>query len=180
MKTEDMINLATVAAVGLGLYLAYQGIQAAAKATKEAAGDAWDVVEGVSKTAGDVTSWGVGKIGQSMGLPQPSETLSNPYQVRWIMDHVGEWPASQWGTAMAYIKAVTLPAGSGDNNPPPAYVLERLGIPTNNQYPTAQALAVDLITGGVQFGNDSMITGPDTFGGWASGANTTNPFMLSL
>jgi len=68
---------------------------------------------------GSITSGAVGEIGATVGLPKPSQTTTDPAVARWIIDHPlgGVMAASSWAGAPAFLKALTMPAGSG--TPPP-------------------------------------------------------------
>lgn len=113
------------ASVGVALlYVVYK----ATKAAGDAAGKLADAGAGALHAANDATSTTVGAVGAAFGLPTPDETLSDPAQVRWIIDNAGHMAASQWGTALAWLKAEGMQAGTG--TPPPAWVQSRLDTST--------------------------------------------------
>lgn len=172
MKTEDMMNLATLAAVGLGLYLAYKGV----KAVGGAAGAAAEAVGNAASAAGNGVAAGVSAVGSIFSLPGVSETIDNPAQVRWIIDNVGSFAASQWGTASAYVRAINMPAGSGNNNPPPDYVLRALGVSSGYAYTQTSNQVADYITGGRDYSGSLLGSGP-SFGDIAGGKTSTNVFQ---
>lgn len=156
----------------VGLYLLWQGMDAAKNAATKV-GQA--VADGAAAAESGAVAV-VGAIGAAAGLPTPGETLSDPRQVRWIIDHVGTFAASQWGTAAAFVSASWLPVGGGDQTPPPPYVLQRLGLPVESVVTQQQvANTVEWLTGGVTFGGD-LSTGGPSFSDVASGQQTTNPF----
>jgi hypothetical protein len=175
---------AVVAAVGVGFYLLWQGIQAA-KGAASAVGSA--VASGAAAVESGTVSV-VGAIGSAVGLPTPDETLHDPKQVRWIIDHVGRMAASEWGTALAFTSAIWMNEGAGDNNPPPDWVLGRLGInPGSVVQPKLQNAVIDYVTGGSMggsvggsigsaIGGDFGINNGPSFGQVASGQTSTNPF----
>lgn len=95
---------AGVAFAVVGLYVWKKGsIGAAAQA----------IGAGAVQVAGDATAGAVGAIGQTVGLPNPDQTVRDPAQARWIIDNVGQWEASKWASAYAYTAAQFMPSGSG-------------------------------------------------------------------
>ena len=147
-------------AVAAGLYLLWQGIKAAGKAAS-AAGEA------VNDAAATVVS----DIGAAVGLPTTDQTLHDARQVRWIIDHVGEFAASKWGTAGAFYTAMfSLKPGDGDNDQPPAEVLAALGVAVSTTLPTLGRAVGDFVTGGA----GSIADGGPSFTDVASGK--TDPF----
>lgn len=103
---------AGVAFALVGLYVWRKGgIAPAAAAAGQAIGGA------VVDVAGGAVSGAAGAIGQTVGLPPPDKTVREPEVVRWIIDNAGQLSASAWGSAWAYLRAQTLPSGSGK---PPA------------------------------------------------------------
>ncbi|MFY9477178.1 MAG: hypothetical protein WAQ08_05875 [Aquabacterium sp.] len=166
IKRDELMNVLTLAAVGVGLYLAYKGVKAV--------GSVVGAVGNAAQAAGDGLATGVSAIGDVFGLPSANQTISNPAQVRWIIDNVGSYQASRWGAAAAYVTALGMPAGSGSGNPPPDYVLRELGISVNTSVPNTQQQVVDFITGGRDY-SGSMLGGP-SFSGYASGNVSTNPY----
>lgn len=78
-------------------------------------------VEGAAQAAGaalvDVatgaTVGAVGAVGSTVGLPTPSQTVTDPREARWIIDNVGHLEASKWSSASAYLQGVFLASGSG-------------------------------------------------------------------
>jgi hypothetical protein len=108
--TDVAIVAGLIGLVGVGLYVWHKGgIGKAAAAAGAAAVDA----------AGDFTVGAVGEIGAAVGLPTPAETTTDPAVARWIIDHPngGQFEASKWAGAPAYLRAQFLDAGSG--TPPP-------------------------------------------------------------
>lgn len=79
------------------------GVHGAAQAVGSAAVDA----------VGGLASGAVGGASRAVGLPAPSETVTDPRQARWLIDNVGGLQASKWSGAGALLQAVTMPAGSG-------------------------------------------------------------------
>jgi hypothetical protein len=142
VNTDNMLLLL---AVGGGLYLLWQGIKAAGNAAKAGA-------QAVNDAAVTVVS----DIGYAVGLPTTTQTLSDPRPVRWIIDHVGDFAASKWGTADAFFKAVfSLQRGDGDNKPPPAEVLAALGVAPASSLPTLGHAVGEFVTGGAGSISDS-------------------------
>jgi hypothetical protein len=175
MSNIDPKDAIVLGGLVVGLFLLYKGVNAAGKAAAAVGG----AVADTAKAAESATVATVGAIGAAVGLPTPSETISDPRQVRWIMDHVGSWPASQWGTASAYISALNMAPGSGDNSPPPAYVLARLGVAAESVVTQKQVAAtVDFVTGGAAIGGGWGLDAGPSFSDVASG-NTPSPFFWS-
>jgi len=79
------------------------GVSGAAQAVGEAAVDA----------AAGVASGAVSGASRVVGLPTPSETVTDARQARWLIDNAGTMQATKWASAGALMGAVTLPAGSG-------------------------------------------------------------------
>lgn len=102
-------------AAALGLWVWAKGGAAAAGQSVGAGvvNGAVGAVTGAAGAANDAAVAGVGAVSQTVGLPTPSETVDDPQVVRWIIDNVGQFEASKWGTAWAYMKALFLPSGSG-------------------------------------------------------------------
>lgn len=173
----DMDNAkgwATIAVAVAGLYLLWQGIGAA----KKVAGAVGDAVGAAAAASENAFVGSVGAIGSVVGLPTTDETLTNPAQVRWIIDNVGHYAASQWGTATAYVKATLMAEGSGNNNPPTDWVLVRLGFdPAGLSVPKLQESVVDVVTAGTVYGDGWGLSGSGP--SWqdvANGQTSTNPF----
>ena len=104
-----LVGLLVVAGAGVaGLWIWKQGGIANAAASLGA---------GVVNTAGAVVSGGVGAIGSAVGLPTPADTTTEAEVARWLIDNVGQFEASKWAGAPAYLKAQFMAAGSGK---PPA------------------------------------------------------------
>lgn len=101
-------------AVGLGLLYV---IWRASGAVGKAAGAVADGVVSAARTADTAASGAVSGIGSVFGLPTTGQTISDPGQVRWIIDNVGQMEASKWGTVMAYLKAQAMAPGSGTMPP---------------------------------------------------------------
>jgi hypothetical protein len=92
-----------------GLYVIWQVTQTA----KKAAAAVGDGVAYVGHTANTLLTGTVGGLGSFVGLPTPGQTIDDPYQVRWIIDHQGHLEASKWGTALAFMAAEGMAPGSG-------------------------------------------------------------------
>ena len=96
---SGVLTLAGIAAVGvLGLWAWKQG--------------------GVINAAGAIVRGGVDAASDAIGIPTTQQTSTDAEVARWIIDNVGQFAASKWAGAPAYIRAQLLPAGSG--KPPPA------------------------------------------------------------
>lgn len=103
-------KLVLYGAVGVGLlYVIWRAVGAAGKA----AGAVADGVVSAAKTANTATAGAVSGIGSAFGLPTTDQTISDPEQVRWIIDNVGHMEASKWGTALAFMAAEGMAPGSG-------------------------------------------------------------------
>lgn len=98
--------------LGAAVVVAFVAYKAVTKASAAAGAIGAAVGNAASAVNNGVTSV-VGGIGSTMGLPTPDETIDDPYVVRYIIDTEGQFEASKRGTAMAYFKALTMPAGSG-------------------------------------------------------------------
>lgn len=73
---------------------------------------------GIVPAAGAVVTGGVDTISEVVGLPTTEQTSTDAEVARWIIDNVGQFQASKWSGAPAYLRAQLMPAGSG--KPPPA------------------------------------------------------------
>ncbi len=73
---------------------------------------------GAVQAVGGAASGAVGAIGQAVGLPTPAQTSTDEQVARWLIDNFGQFEASKWSGAPAYLRAQFMPAGSG--KPPPA------------------------------------------------------------
>lgn len=103
------VILAALAAGGLAFYVWRKGgVSQAAQALGAGA------VRAVDGAASGV----VGAVGEVAGLPTPSQTTTDPYVARWLIDRAGYFQASLWASAPALLRAATMPAGSG--RPPSA------------------------------------------------------------
>lgn len=103
---------AGLAFAAIGLFVWKKGgVAAAAQSIGSSAGTAV-----VSAMSGAV-SGAAGAIGAPMGLPTPDKTVTDPAQARWIIDNVGQFEASKWASAYAYLRAQFMSAGTG--TPPP-------------------------------------------------------------
>lgn len=98
------VAAALLFAAGVGVYVWKKGGLAGALA-----GAASNVAAGVEKAAVQ----GVGAVGAAVGLPTPDQTTGDPSVVRWIMDNVGYFEASKWGTAGALWSASFMGPGTG-------------------------------------------------------------------
>ncbi|HEV6968851.1 hypothetical protein [Roseateles sp.] len=89
---------------------------------KGVAGTAQAAASGVASAAvGAVQGAAVGTVdgvSQAVGIPTTEQTTTDPGQARWIIDNYGQWEASQWASAGAYLRALWMDAGTG--TPPPA------------------------------------------------------------
>lgn len=93
-----------------------------AKGAGEAIGQgAVDLIEGV-------VTGGAGAAGAVVGLPMPNETTQDPAVARWIIDRHGYMTASRWASAGAFLRAFSLPEGSGKPPPPGSAADKALGI----------------------------------------------------
>lgn len=121
---------------------------------------------GVVNAAGSVVSGGVGAIGSAVGLPTPADTTTEAEVARWIIDNFGQFEASKWAGAPAYLQAQFMDAGSGKppapNSPAGRQFLGRLA-PVSTYDETARLAA----RYPVQSGPDSIFTGQPTWGGLA-------------
>lgn len=106
---------------GLVLFAARRGGVAPAAASFGQA-----VGQGAVSAAGGVASGAVGAVGSAVGLPTPSETLTDPRQVRWLIDRVGYFEASKWAGAGALFDAWRMDAGTGTTPPASAPVMAAL------------------------------------------------------
>ncbi len=93
----------------LGLYVWKKGGVTAAASSAGAA---------VVNATGAAASGAVGAVGASVGLPTPTETVTDPAVARWIIDHAGYWEASKWCGVPALVQGAAMDAGTGV--PPPA------------------------------------------------------------
>lgn len=101
----------TAAVIGAGLLAWYVyrkgGLGKAAGAAGAAIGGAAvQAVGGAVTGALDVTS-------AAIGIPGPSDTLTDARMVRWVIDNYGYFTATQWAGLPALISATTMRAGSG-------------------------------------------------------------------
>lgn len=94
--------------IALGLGAVYVVSKAAG-----AAGAVGSAIASGAKTADDAVAGAVGGVGSVFGLPTPGETIDDPAVVRWIIDTRGYFEGSKWGTAIAFLRALNMPAGSG-------------------------------------------------------------------
>lgn len=101
----------TAAVVGAGLLAWYVyrkgGLGKAAGAAGAAIGGAAvRVVGGAATGAMDAAS-------AAVGIPGPSDTITEPRVVRWVIDTYGYMTASQWAGLPALISAAAMSSGSG-------------------------------------------------------------------
>lgn len=94
----------TVGLAVVGLYVWKKGGLAGAAAGVGAA---------AVEVAGGAASGAVGAVGATVGLPTPSETVTDPAVVRWIIDQHGYWTASKWAGAPALARAWSMDSGTG-------------------------------------------------------------------
>lgn len=120
-----LVVIAGAAAAGLWIW-SKGGISNAAAA----------VGAGAVNAAGSAVSGGVGAIGSAVGLPTPDDTTTDAEVARWLIDNVGQFEASKWAGAPAYIKAQFMDAGSGKppspNSPAGREFLPRAGTSTSS------------------------------------------------
>lgn len=101
-------------AVALVAFYIWQrgSVAAAAAGAGQAAGRA------VVGAAGGLVVGGVSAASEVVGLPTPSDTMTDPAHVRFFIDRAGYWTASQWAGVPALVAAARMDAGTG--TPPPA------------------------------------------------------------
>jgi hypothetical protein len=76
------------------------------------------VVNAVTSAVGSLATGAVDAASDVVGLPTTQETTTDAEVARWIIDNVGQFEASKWAGAPAYLRAQFLAVGSG--KPPPA------------------------------------------------------------
>lgn len=127
-----LVKLAAGAAVLGLLWYATARVSGAITAATGAVGKGFDrAAEIAIQIADDVatgTTQGVGEIGEVVGLPTPDQTIDDPRQVRYIIDHRGRIAASKWGTAGAYLRAELMAAGTGLRLDPRSAAAMALGL----------------------------------------------------
>jgi len=116
-KLPEGALLYAVAGVGLvgafGLWAwSKGGVQNAASAAGSAAAQA------AIGAATGVVSGGVDVVSEGVGIPTTSDTTTDPYVARWLIDGWGYFTASLWSGAPALLHATFMDSGSG--HPPPA------------------------------------------------------------
>lgn len=90
------------------------GVGGAAQAVGGAAVDAVaGLASGAVQAAGGVASGAVSGASGAVGLPTPSQTVTDPRHARWLIDNAGLWQASKWSGVPALTKALTMQAGTG-------------------------------------------------------------------
>lgn len=99
-------GLVLVGYAGWKLYRAAGSVANVAGSVATAAGQAAGAVN-------DGIASGVGVVGGVVGLPTPEQTISDPAQVRYIIDRDGWFTASKWATAGALWSAMSVPVGAG-------------------------------------------------------------------
>lgn len=126
----------TAALLGAGLLAWYVyrkgGLGKAAGAAGAAIGGA-----AVQAVGGAVTG-AMDAASAAVGIPGPSDTITDARVVRWVIDNYGYAAASQWAGAVALLKAATMTAGTGV---PPAQ-----GTAAYQAMPKARVVVID--TGG--------------------------------
>jgi len=129
-----VLTLAGVVVIGFVGFKLYKAGAAVGQAVSDAGAAIYDAAYGAADytwhqaadrdgAAGVVVS----AVGKVVGLPSTAETLDDPAQVRFIIDRSGMWEASKWGTAWAFLQAVSMPAGSGRMPPPGTPAARALG-----------------------------------------------------
>lgn len=76
------------------------------------------LINAVGSVAETAIKGGVDAVSDVVGIPTTQQTTTDAEVARWLIDNVGQFEASKWAGAPAYIRAQFLPAGSG--KPPPA------------------------------------------------------------
>lgn len=71
------------------------------------------LTSGAIRAADSAAAGVVGGIGSTVGLPTPSQTVTDERQTRYLIDTGGYFFASRWSSAPALLKAALLPVGSG-------------------------------------------------------------------
>lgn len=100
---------------GILAFILYKGgLGKAIESLTSAAGSA-----AIHAASGAVTGVVTG-VSEGVGIPTPADTTDDPYVARYIIDDPrgGQLAASKWASVSAFVKAQSLPAGSG--YPPPA------------------------------------------------------------
>jgi len=104
LSGTGVLAIAGLAAAGLvGLQIYRRGL----------AGAASDAGSAVVNIVGGVTTGAVGTIGSAVGLPTPTQTATDAEVARWLIDNFGQFEASKWSGAPAYLRAQFMDAGSG-------------------------------------------------------------------
>lgn len=99
LGTTAVLALAGVAAVGvIGLWAWKKG--------------------GLVNAAGAVVSGAVDTASEVIGIPTTQQTTTDAEVARWIIDNLGQFEASKWAGAPAYLRAQFMAPGTG--KPPPS------------------------------------------------------------
>lgn len=132
IEAESLAVFAVVAAAAAAALYVWRkgGIAPAAEAIGAGAVNAVaGAAQGAASATAQVASNGIGAIGATVGLPTPSDTLTDPAQVRWIIDNHGYFRASIWASAGALWSAMSMPEGSGTPPPASSPAAQALGVP---------------------------------------------------
>jgi hypothetical protein len=107
---EREVEIALVVGAAVVAFIAYKGIKGAAAAAGGAIVDA----------ATGVVVGGTDAIGQGVGLPPLADITTDAGVARWIIDNPagGQFEASKWSSASAYLQAQWMDEGSGTPPPP--------------------------------------------------------------
>jgi hypothetical protein len=101
----------TAAVVGAGLLAWYVyrkgGLGKAAAAAGAAIGGA------AVQAVGGAATGAMDAVSAAIGIPGPSDTITDPKVVRWVIDNYGYGAASQWAGAPALVRAWAMSAGTG-------------------------------------------------------------------
>lgn len=132
MGTKELDSETTMIVLGLGAFAAWVWWQGGISEAAKNAG------AGLVNAGASAITGAVGAVGAQVDLPTPDQTSRDPAVARWIMDQPdgGQIAASEWSSAAAYLKALTMPSGSG--TPPP------VGSPVYAQF---QGDIIDMGTG---------------------------------
>ncbi len=132
MKLPDLgvsggvVMLGLLAAGGVGLWVWSRG--GLAKASVEAGGAIMGGVIDFTQGAAETVLVEVAETGSEVaGIPTPSQTLTDPAHVRWVIDHHGTFTATLWGSAGALFTAIGMDEGTGTQPPANSPAFKALG-----------------------------------------------------